>query len=101
MTSSQKPQAVRKPQEYEEPKTSVAAEDRVAGAVAPNSGLPLLLRVEKGHTEPDELAAVVVALLTRAVPAGPRPIKTVPLPVAVPWNALRTFVAPHSWQTVA
>lgn len=68
-------------------------------ALAPAAGQPLL-RVERGHAEPGELAAVVVALLALAHPAGARPVETVALPAAARWNPVRTFAAPHSWQTV-
>ncbi|MFD7429671.1 acyl-CoA carboxylase epsilon subunit [Streptomyces sp. NPDC059818] len=63
------------------------------------AGAVPLLRVEKGHAEPDELAAVLVALL--ALAAGPRPVETVLLPAAAGWKAARGPIAPHSWQTVA
>ncbi|MCX5339139.1 acyl-CoA carboxylase epsilon subunit [Streptomyces atratus] len=100
MTSSQKPRRLQETQEPEEPKAPVAAAARPAGAVTATAGQPLL-RVEKGHAEADELAALLVALLALARPVGSGPIETVPLPATVRWNAVRTFVAPHSWQTVA
>ncbi|MER5618062.1 MULTISPECIES: acyl-CoA carboxylase epsilon subunit [unclassified Streptomyces] len=64
------------------------------------AGAAPLLRVEKGHAEPDELAAIVVALLARARAAGPRPVETVLLPATVDWDTVRRPSAPHSWQTV-
>ncbi|RSS81592.1 acyl-CoA carboxylase subunit epsilon [Streptomyces sp. WAC06614] len=59
----------------------------------------MLLRVEKGHAEPEELAAITAILLARAA-------STPDIPSARPrstagWRRLeRTpgFRAPHSWQ---
>lgn len=61
-----------------------------------------LLRVEKGHAEPEELAALTAVLLARAAAgtghhrAGDRPHRS-----AAHWRRLerqRGFRAPHSWQ---
>ncbi|MFF3764924.1 acyl-CoA carboxylase epsilon subunit [Streptomyces sp. NPDC001922] len=61
-----------------------------------------LVRVEKGHAEPEELAALTAVLLARAAagtghhPAGARPRRS-----TAGWRRLeRTpgFRAPHSWQ---
>ncbi|MFH9087154.1 acyl-CoA carboxylase epsilon subunit [Streptomyces sp. NPDC017673] len=81
------------------PGTASAVAEGGPPALAPAAGQPLL-RVERGHAEPGELAAVVVALLALAHPAGARPVETVALPAAARWNPVRTFAAPHSWQTV-
>ena len=83
-----------------DPQKSSAPEAGPDGGATPAAGQPLL-RVEKGHAEPDELAAVLVALLAAARPAGPRPIETVDLPTTARWNLTRGFAVPHSWQTVA
>ncbi|MCB5166667.1 acyl-CoA carboxylase subunit epsilon [Streptomyces bambusae] len=58
-----------------------------------------LLRVEKGHAEPEELAAITAILLARAAggPAVPAPRRR----STAGWRRLeRTpgFRAPHSWQ---
>ncbi|MFE9259257.1 acyl-CoA carboxylase subunit epsilon [Streptomyces sp. NPDC006879] len=57
-----------------------------------------LLRVEKGHAEPEELAAITAILLARAsaTPAAPAQARS-----TAGWRRLeRTpgFRAPHSWQ---
>lgn len=70
------------------------------GSRTARAGQPLL-RVEKGHADPDELAAVLVALLAASRPASARPIETVELPITARWKPTRAFAAPHSWQTVA
>ncbi|MET9535899.1 MULTISPECIES: acyl-CoA carboxylase subunit epsilon [unclassified Streptomyces] len=58
-----------------------------------------LLRVEKGHAEPEELAAITAILLARA---GNRPEAPVHTPrTTAGWRRLeRTpgFRAAHSWQ---
>ncbi|MGX1887738.1 acyl-CoA carboxylase subunit epsilon [Streptomyces sp. NPDC055287] len=59
-----------------------------------------ILRVERGHAESDELAAITAVLLARAA------AQAVPAPAAevrskARWNRLercRAFCAPHSWQ---
>ncbi|MEU5977258.1 acyl-CoA carboxylase subunit epsilon [Streptomyces sp. NPDC047315] len=58
-----------------------------------------LLRVEKGHCEPEELAAITAVLLARAasVPAEPAPHAR----STAPWRRLerqRAFQPSHSWQ---
>jgi hypothetical protein len=62
-----------------------------------------LFRIERGHAEPDELAAVVAVLLARA--AGPRgPGDAAGPRRAVRWRRLERqsgFGAAHSWQTTA
>ncbi|MEE4540808.1 acyl-CoA carboxylase epsilon subunit [Streptomyces sp. V4-01] len=59
------------------------------------------LRVERGHADPEELAALTAILLARAAagetPAGP----AMPARSTADWRRLeRTpgFRAPHSWQ---
>jgi hypothetical protein len=60
-----------------------------------------LLRVEKGHAEPEELAAITAILMARA---GARPQAGAPafsVRSTAGWRRLeRTpgFRAPHSWQ---
>ncbi|MCX5399975.1 acyl-CoA carboxylase subunit epsilon [Streptomyces sp. NBC_00102] len=57
-----------------------------------------VLRVEKGHAAPEELAAITAVLLARAA-AQPAPARTVR--DTARWRRLeRTpgFRAPHSWQ---
>ncbi|MER5490419.1 acyl-CoA carboxylase epsilon subunit [Streptomyces sp. LE64] len=58
-----------------------------------------LLRVEKGHAEPEEVAALTALLLARAAAGGTEPA---PRAVAKPgWRRLERqygFRAPHSWQ---
>ncbi|WP_415951543.1 acyl-CoA carboxylase subunit epsilon [Streptomyces sp. KLOTTS4A1] len=59
-----------------------------------------LLRVEKGHAEPEELAAITAVLLARAsaAPDAPAPSRG---RSKAGWRRLeRTpgFRAPHSWQ---
>jgi hypothetical protein len=59
-----------------------------------------LLRVEKGHADPEELAAITAVLLARA---NARPQAHTPRPAQsmAGWRRLeRTpgFRAPHSWQ---
>ncbi|MCX4673480.1 acyl-CoA carboxylase subunit epsilon [Streptomyces sp. NBC_01381] len=58
-----------------------------------------LLRVEKGHAEPEELAAIALILMARAAAPGPtaahRPRSR------AGWRRLereRGFRAPHSWR---
>lgn len=64
-----------------------------------------ILRVEKGHAGPEELAALTAVLLARAAAAGG--MEADPdedRPSAAPWRRLerRTyFGAPHSWQGAA
>ncbi|MFC8918464.1 acyl-CoA carboxylase subunit epsilon [Streptomyces sp. NPDC057116] len=59
-----------------------------------------LLRVEKGHADPEELAAITAVLLARA---SARPATTTPRRVrsTAGWRRLERqggFRAPHSWQ---
>ncbi|MEV7618490.1 acyl-CoA carboxylase subunit epsilon [Streptomyces sp. NPDC089799] len=58
-----------------------------------------MLRVEKGHAEPEELAAITAILLARAA-ATPSDVPA-PRRSTAAWRRLeRTpgFRAPHSWQ---
>ncbi|MET3983577.1 acyl-CoA carboxylase subunit epsilon [Streptomyces sp. PvR034] len=59
-----------------------------------------LLRVEKGHAEPEELAAITAILLARAAATSEAgPVRTTGSTAG--WRRLeRTpgFRAPHSWQ---
>ncbi|MGW2277515.1 acyl-CoA carboxylase subunit epsilon [Streptomyces sp. NPDC001770] len=58
-----------------------------------------VLRVEKGHAAPEELAAITAVLLARA--AAPRPAPVRQGRDTAGWRRLeRTpgFRAPHSWQ---
>ncbi|MEU2394993.1 acyl-CoA carboxylase subunit epsilon [Streptomyces sp. NPDC007369] len=60
---------------------------------------PLLLQVEKGNAEPEELAAIAVILLARAT-ATPEDTAARTVPSLAGWRRLeRTpgFRAPHSW----
>lgn len=76
--------------------------DRTATAPAAGDETRTLVRVEKGHADPDELAAVVAVLFALARTAdSPRPIVTVPLPAVARWTADGHITAPHSWQTVS
>jgi hypothetical protein len=55
-----------------------------------------LVRVEKGHAAPEEVAAITALLLARAAAAPARPARS-----TAGWRRLeRTpgFRAPHSWQ---
>ncbi|MFJ9341680.1 acyl-CoA carboxylase subunit epsilon [Streptomyces sp. NPDC101733] len=57
-----------------------------------------LLKVEKGHAEPEELAAITAILLARAA-ATPEAVATARSMAG--WRRLersRGFQAPHSWQ---
>lgn len=59
-----------------------------------------LVRVEKGHVDPEELAALTALLLVRAA-AGESDVPARPLRSTAKWRRLeRTpgFRAPHSWQ---
>ncbi|MEV8537269.1 acyl-CoA carboxylase subunit epsilon [Streptomyces sp. NPDC051211] len=59
----------------------------------------MLLRVEKGHAEPEELAAITAILLARA--ASTPSIPAARTRSTAGWRRLeRTpgFRAPHSWQ---
>ncbi|WP_405488469.1 acyl-CoA carboxylase subunit epsilon [Streptomyces sp. NBC_00096] len=59
-----------------------------------------LLRVEKGHAEPEELAAITAILLARAA-ATPEEASAGTARTQAGWRRLeRTpgFRAPHSWQ---
>ncbi len=61
-----------------------------------------VVRVERGHAEPEELAAVTAVLLARAAARG-REEAGAPRTVAH-WRRLERapgFYAPHSWQAVA
>jgi hypothetical protein len=59
-----------------------------------------LVRVEKGHADPEEVAALTAILLARAA-AGEDPGPSRPVRSTAAWRRLeRTpgFRAPHSWQ---
>ncbi|MEU8570920.1 acyl-CoA carboxylase epsilon subunit [Streptomyces pathocidini] len=59
-----------------------------------------LLRVEKGHAEPEELAALTAVLLARAV-AGTDHAPVTPHRSAARWRRLERqsgFRSAHSWQ---
>ncbi|MBT2403076.1 MULTISPECIES: acyl-CoA carboxylase subunit epsilon [unclassified Streptomyces] len=59
-----------------------------------------LLKVEKGHAEPEELAAITAILLARAA-AAPATATVHRIGTQAGWRRLeRTpgFRAPHSWQ---
>ncbi|MEU5159844.1 acyl-CoA carboxylase subunit epsilon [Streptomyces sp. NPDC020875] len=59
---------------------------------------PSLLRVEKGHCEPEELAAITAVLLARAASA---PAPAADTRTTAPWRRLerqRAFQVSHSWQ---
>ncbi len=61
-----------------------------------------IVRVERGHAEPEELAAITAVLLARAArqAAAPQPDTR----VLAHWRRLERspgFHAPHSWQAVA
>ncbi|NUS17533.1 MAG: acyl-CoA carboxylase subunit epsilon [Streptomyces sp.] len=59
-----------------------------------------LVRVEKGHAAPEEVAAITAILLARAA-AGGDTVTAVPARSTAGWRRLeRTpgFRAPHSWQ---
>lgn len=58
-----------------------------------------LLRVEKGHAEPEELAAITAVLLARAAARQAEPAHPRRTPVG--WRRLERengFRAPHSWR---
>ncbi|QDY79195.1 acyl-CoA carboxylase epsilon subunit [Streptomyces qinzhouensis] len=61
---------------------------------------PSVLRVEKGHCEPEELAAITAVLLARAA-AAPRIAEGAHGRTAAPWSRperQRAFQVSHSWQ---
>jgi hypothetical protein len=63
-----------------------------------------ILRVEKGHAGPEELAALTAVLLAWAAAGGMEAEPDEDRPSAAPWRRLerRTyFGAPHSWQGAA
>ncbi|MFF1506869.1 acyl-CoA carboxylase subunit epsilon [Streptomyces sp. NPDC058326] len=61
-----------------------------------------LLRVEKGHADPEELAAITAVLLARAAAQPPADTVTTRRGHTTPrWRRLERehgFRAPHSWQ---
>ncbi|WP_202239208.1 acyl-CoA carboxylase epsilon subunit [Actinacidiphila reveromycinica] len=60
-----------------------------------------LVRVEKGHAAPEELAALTALLLARAAAGGGPAVQALPVRSTAGWRRLeRTpgFRAPHSWQ---
>ncbi|AEW96727.1 MULTISPECIES: acyl-CoA carboxylase subunit epsilon [Streptomycetaceae] len=61
-----------------------------------------LVRVERGHAEPEELAAITAVLLARACAA--RPARPEPVRAVAHWRRLERspgFQSAHSWQAVA
>jgi hypothetical protein len=59
------------------------------------------LRVEKGHADPDELAALTAVLLARAAGTTRRRTTARPHRSTARWRRLERqpgFRAPHSWQ---
>jgi hypothetical protein len=61
-----------------------------------------VVRVERGHAGPEELAALTAVLLARAAAAG-RPVTSLERPRSVAgWRRLERqsgFSAPHSWRS--
>jgi hypothetical protein len=60
-----------------------------------------VVRVERGHAEPEELAAITALLLARA---AARPALVEEPRTIAHWRRLERapgFYAPHSWQAVA
>jgi acyl-CoA carboxylase epsilon subunit-like protein len=61
-----------------------------------------LVRVEKGHADPEELAALTAILLARAAAdRSDGKARTLPVRSVAGWRRLeraRGFRAPHSWQ---
>jgi len=60
-----------------------------------------LVRVEKGHADPEEVAALTALLLARAVAGGVPAHLVRPARSTAVWRRLersRGFRAPHSWQ---
>jgi Acyl-CoA carboxylase epsilon subunit len=60
-----------------------------------------LVRVEKGHADPEELAALTAILLARAAAGEADASTSAPARSTAAWRRLeRTpgFRAPHSWQ---
>ncbi|MFJ8229027.1 acyl-CoA carboxylase subunit epsilon [Streptomyces sp. NPDC094448] len=61
---------------------------------------PSVLRVEKGHCEPEELAAITAVLLARAA-AAPQTADSAHGRTAAPWSRperQRAFQLSHSWR---
>ncbi|MGW0611753.1 acyl-CoA carboxylase subunit epsilon [Streptomyces sp. NPDC002788] len=59
------------------------------------------IRVEKGHAEPEEVAAITAILLARAAARPTGPIPTHRGRVKAGWRRLERepgFRAPHSWR---
>ncbi|MDI5962819.1 acyl-CoA carboxylase epsilon subunit [Streptomyces sp. SL13] len=62
-----------------------------------------VVRVERGHAEPEELAAITAVLMARAA-ALAAPAPTAEARTVAHWRRLERaagFYAPHSWQAVA
>ncbi|MFH9724376.1 acyl-CoA carboxylase subunit epsilon [Streptomyces sp. NPDC017254] len=60
-----------------------------------------LLRVEKGHADPEELAAITAVLLARAASRSDEDPATGHTRTAAGWRRLERehgFRAPHSWR---
>ncbi len=57
------------------------------------------IRVEKGHAEPEEVAAIAAILMARAAsaPAAERPTGAAPGQLAAP-GARTGLPSPHSWR---
>ncbi|MCF3131570.1 MULTISPECIES: acyl-CoA carboxylase subunit epsilon [Streptomyces] len=58
------------------------------------------IRVEKGHAEPEEVAAITAILLARAAARGSAPTATHRGRAKAGWRRLERepgFRAPHSW----
>ncbi|MBB1244050.1 acyl-CoA carboxylase subunit epsilon [Streptomyces durbertensis] len=68
--------------------------------MTPRTPAANLLRVEKGHAEPEELAALTAVLLARAAARTDAPTSRHARPKAA-WQRLEralAFRTPHSWQ---
>jgi Acyl-CoA carboxylase epsilon subunit len=68
----------------------------------PADSATALVRVEKGHAEPEELAAITAILLARAKAAGAAPAGHRPARSTAGWRRLERqtgFNAPHSWRS--
>ncbi|MDH6219369.1 acyl-CoA carboxylase subunit epsilon [Streptomyces pseudovenezuelae] len=58
------------------------------------------IRVEKGHAEPEEVAAITAVLLARAAAQPADPADSAPPKPKAGWRRLEReggFRAPHSW----
>lgn len=80
---------------------NTSAPTAAASAVSASSVSPSDIRVEKGHAEPEEVAAITALLLARAT-AAPAPAHRAHGAgrTRAPWRRLDRepgFRAPHSW----